>query len=98
MIPAAFEYARAGSVQEASELLRGYGEDAKILAGGHSLIPLMRLRLAQPSALVDINGVDELKKIERQDGHIRVGALARHVEIQDSPLIKESLPLLAHMA
>ena len=54
MIPAAFEYARASSVEEASKLLGKYGEDAKVLAGGHSLIPLMRLRLAQPSALVDM--------------------------------------------
>src|SRR5919109_966131 len=63
MIPAAFEYARAGSVQEAAELLGRFGEDAKILAGGHSLIPLMRLRLAQPAALVDINPVSELDYI-----------------------------------
>src|SRR5207302_9789835 len=57
MIPAAFEYERATSVQQASELLQRFGEDAKVLAGGHSLIPLMRLRLSQPSALVDINGI-----------------------------------------
>ncbi len=57
MIPAAFEYSRASSVDEASKLLDKYGEDAKVLAGGHSLIPLMRLRLAQPTALVDINGI-----------------------------------------
>ena len=57
MIPAAFEYARATSVQQASDLLRQYGEEAKVLAGGHSLIPLMRLRFAKPTALVDINPV-----------------------------------------
>ena len=60
MIPAAFDYARASSVEEASKLLDKFGEDAKVLAGGHSLIPLMRLRLAQPTALVDINGIKDL--------------------------------------
>ncbi|MBO0744858.1 MAG: FAD binding domain-containing protein, partial [Candidatus Dormibacteraeota bacterium] len=63
MIPAAFEYARAGSVEEAVQLLEQHGEDAKILAGGHSLVPLMRLRLAQPSALIDINGIPGLDYI-----------------------------------
>jgi carbon-monoxide dehydrogenase medium subunit len=98
MIPAAFEYARASSVQEASELLRRYGEEAKILAGGHSLIPLMRLRLAQPRALVDINPVSELDYVVVEDGKLRVGAMSRHVEIQRSPLVRENLPLLAEIA
>jgi carbon-monoxide dehydrogenase medium subunit len=98
MIPAAFEYAPAGSVQEASELLGRYGEDAKILAGGHSLVPLMRLRLAQPSALVDINPASELSYIVEEDGKLRVGALARHVEIHSSDVVRRSLPLLAEVA
>lgn len=98
MIPAAFEYARAGSVQEASQLLAKYGEDAKVLAGGHSLIPLMRLRLAQPSALVDINGVKELSYIVLENGRLRVGALARHVELQNSDVVKQNLPILAEVA
>ncbi|HZV49028.1 MAG TPA: xanthine dehydrogenase family protein subunit M [Candidatus Dormibacteraeota bacterium] len=98
MIPAAFEYARATTVQEASELLRRYGEEAKVLAGGHSLIPLMRLRLAQPSALVDINPVRELDYVVLEDGRLRVGALTRHVEIQRNPTIRENLPLLAEVA
>jgi aerobic carbon-monoxide dehydrogenase medium subunit len=98
MIPAAFEYARAGSVQEASELLGKYGEDAKVLAGGHSLIPLMRLRLAQPSALVDINGVNELSYIVTENGKLRIGALTRHVDIQNSDAVKTNLPILAEVA
>lgn len=98
MIPAAFEYERASSVEHASELLRKYGEDAKVLAGGHSLIPLMRLRLAQPSALVDLNGVSDLTGIRREDGRLRLGALVRHVEITRSDVVKEALPLLAEMA
>jgi carbon-monoxide dehydrogenase medium subunit len=98
MIPAAFEYARAGSVQEASELLARYGEDAKVLAGGHSLIPLMRLRLAQPSALVDINGLRELNYVVPENGKLRVGALVRHVELQNSDVVKQNLPILADVA
>src|SRR5919108_1318379 len=98
MIPAAFEYARAGSVQEASELLKRFGEDAKVLAGGHSLIPLMRLRLAQPSALVDINPVKELDYIRVEGGKIRVGAMTRHVTLQHSEEVKSNLPLLAEVA
>jgi carbon-monoxide dehydrogenase medium subunit len=98
MIPAAFEYARAGSVQEASDLLRQHGEDAKVLAGGHSLVPLMRLRFARPSALIDINGVRELSYIVVEDGKLRVGALTRHVELHTSSVVRQNLPLLAEVA
>src|SRR5207245_9995918 len=95
---AAFEYARASSVEEAAKLLSKYGEDAKVLAGGHSLISLMRLRLAQPTAIVDINGLKDLDNIN-EDGHkLRIGALPRHVTIQKSSVIKEKLPLLAEVA
>jgi aerobic carbon-monoxide dehydrogenase medium subunit len=98
MIPAAFEYARASSVQEAGELLSRYGEDAKVLAGGHSLIPLMRLRLSQPTALVDINGLKELDYITVEDGKLRVGAMSRHVTIHTSDVVRQNLPLLAEVA
>jgi len=98
MIPAAFEYARAGSVQEAAQMLGRYGEEAKVLAGGHSLVPLMRLRLAQPQALVDINGCKELDYIVEENGKLRIGALTRHVTLHSSPVVKAKLPLLAEMA
>jgi aerobic carbon-monoxide dehydrogenase medium subunit len=98
VIPAAFEYARASSVDEATKLLNKFGEDAKVLAGGHSLIPLMRLRLAQPAALVDINGIKELDHIKESGGKLHVGALTRHVTIQSSPVVREKLPLLAEIA
>lgn len=98
MIPAAFEYARAGSVEEAVQLLDKHGEDAKILAGGHSLIPLMRLRLAQPTALIDINGIQGLDYIRVEGDRVRVGALTRHVTLQNSAALKEHLPLLAEIA
>jgi len=98
MIPAAFEYERATSVQQASELLQRFGEDAKVLAGGHSLIPLMRLRLSQPSALVDINPIKELDYITLEGGKLRIGALSRHVQIQNSDTVKQNLPILAEVA
>jgi len=98
VIPAAFEYFRASSVEEASKLLKQHGEDAKVLAGGHSLIPLMRLRLAQPKALIDINGIKDLDHIKADGSKVRIGALTRHVEIQNSAVIKDKLPILAEVA
>ncbi|MEA2669840.1 MAG: aerobic carbon-monoxide dehydrogenase medium subunit [Chloroflexota bacterium] len=98
MIPAAFEYAVAASVDEAASHLRRYGEDAKVLAGGQSLIPLMRLRLAQPSALVDIGRIAGLDGIRRENGTLVVGALVRHVDIPTSDVVRSSLPLLAQVA
>jgi len=98
VIPAAFEYARASSVEEASKLLNKFGDDAKVLAGGHSLIPLMRLRLAQPKALVDINGIKDLDHIKESGSKLHVGALTRHVTIQNSAVVKQKLPILAEVA
>jgi carbon-monoxide dehydrogenase medium subunit len=98
VIPAAFAYKRASSVDEAARLL-GEGEDVKLLAGGHSLIPLMRLRLAQPTTLVDINGLDrELGYIRRDNGNLRIGALTRHYQIEESADVQRSLPVLAEVA
>ena len=98
MIPAAFEYAKASSIDEAVKHLDHYGEDAKLLAGGHSLIPLMRLRLAQPKALVDINAIKGLDHIEAKGNKLRVGALTRHVAIHSSPVVRDRLPILAEVA
>jgi carbon-monoxide dehydrogenase medium subunit len=98
VIPAAFDYERATTVEEASQKLSSRGEDAKILAGGHSLIPLMRLRLAQPAVLVDINPVQELNYVYPEDGRLRVGAMTRHVELAQNDTVKQHLPLLAEMA
>lgn len=85
MITAPFEYRRAGSVDEAVSLLGELGEDAKLLAGGHSLVPLMKLRLAAPSVLVDIRGIGELSGIEASgDGGFRIGALTTHATLQDA--------------
>ena len=82
MIPAEFDYVRPGSVDEALSALREGGEDAKLLAGGHSLLPLMKLRLAAPTLLVDLGGVPGLSGIERANGGWRIGAMTPHVAMQ----------------
>ena len=98
MIPAAFDYVRAGSAEEAISLLGEHGEDAKFLAGGHSLLPLMKLRLAQPSVLIDIGRLSDLSYIRDDGEHIAIGALTRHMDIEKSDVLAEHVPLLAHAA
>lgn len=97
MIPAPFEYERAGSVDEAIALL-DQNEDAKILAGGHSLLPLMRLRLASPSMLVDITRIGELKYIREDGDRIAIGALTRHHDVANSELLQRVCPILPYAA
>lgn len=79
-----FSYHRAGSLLEASKLLQQLGDEARLIAGGQSLIPLMKMRMARPSALVDINFISGLSDIHRRDGHLSLGALARHADIEAS--------------
>ena len=98
MIPAPFEYVRAGSAAEAISLIGQHGDEAKFLAGGHSLLPLMKLRLAQPSVLVDIGRVSDLSYIRDAGDHIAIGALTRHMDVENSPVLAEHVPLLAHAA
>jgi aerobic carbon-monoxide dehydrogenase medium subunit len=93
MIPASFKYAAPTSIAEAVALLEG-DEDAKVLAGGHSLLPLMKLRLAEPSVLVDINRIPGLDTISEDQGKLRIGALVRHVDLEQSSLIRERYKLL----
>ena len=97
MIPAAFEYHRAGSVEEAIELL-GRDEDAKLLAGGHSLVPAMKLRIARPTALVDIGRLDDLRYVREDGDGIAVGALTRHAQLAADPVLGRSCAVLAHAA
>jgi carbon-monoxide dehydrogenase medium subunit len=93
-VPAPFDYARAGSVEEAIGLLEQHGEDARLIAGGHSLLPMMKLRLAAPSFLVDINDLDELARI-RIDGEVlRIGAMVRHAQLLDSAVVGEHFRIL----
>ncbi|MFV0308527.1 MAG: FAD binding domain-containing protein [Desertimonas sp.] len=96
MIPAAFDYVRAGSADEAIGLIGEHGDEAKFLAGGHSLLPLMKLRLAQPSVLIDIGRIDDLSYIRDAGDHIAIGALTRHADVESSPVLQQHVPLLAH--
>ena len=91
--PAPFEYERATSVDGAIAALGRLGPEARVIAGGHSLLPMMKLRLANPDHLVDINDLDELSHITEADGEIRIGALTRHVELLDSDLLAERFAL-----
>src|SRR6266699_4954557 len=94
LIPGSFDYLVAHSIDEAVALLDRHGGDAKILAGGQSLIPLIRFRLAGPSVLIDINRIDSLGYIQETDGVLRIGALAREAELDNSSLIRGRYPIL----
>lgn len=98
MIPAAFDYVRADSVDAAIAALKEHGDEAKLLAGGHSLLPLMKLRLAFPSVLVDIGRVRELDFVREDGDQIVVGALTRHSELARNDLVRQEAPLLARAA
>lgn len=98
MITAPFEYFSPTSVDEVLALLAEHGEDAKILAGGQSLIPAMRFRLATPEKLIDINKVEGLSYVEERGDHLAIGAMTRETAIEDSSLVAKSYPLLADTA
>ena len=98
MIPASFEYEVAESADHAIELLGRFGEEAKLLAGGHSLLPLMKLRLAVPTALVDIGRVSELDYVRDGGDHIAIGAVTRHEDVHFNELLRRENPLVAHAA
>ena len=93
-VPAQVEYEKAASVQHALALLARYAPGARILAGGHSLIPMMKLRLAQPEVLIDINGIGSLRYIERVGGELRIGALARHADLLAAPMAGDHFTIL----
>lgn len=95
MIPGEFEYHAPSTVDEAVALLDRLGADAKVLAGGHSLVPAMRFRLAQPQYLVDINRIDGLSHVREDGGALVIGALTREAELEHAPLVAERYPLLA---
>jgi carbon-monoxide dehydrogenase medium subunit len=98
MHPAPFEYEVAESVDHAIELLGQYGEDARLLAGGHSLIPLMRLRLAAPTALINLGRRDELRYVRDEGDHLAIGALTRHRELYHNELVNEHCGILGYTA
>jgi carbon-monoxide dehydrogenase medium subunit len=98
VIPAPFDYVRATSAGHALDLLTEHGDEAKLLAGGHSLLPMMKLRLAVPSVLVDIGAVDELAGIAIDGDDLVIGATTRHADVADSDLVRTEAPLLAWSA
>lgn len=98
MIPSSFDYRRASSLDDALGLLAEGGEDAKLIAGGHSLLPLMKLRLASPTLLVDIGPIRDLSFVREAGDHVAVGALTRHADAAHSEVLQRDVPILAHVA
>jgi carbon-monoxide dehydrogenase medium subunit len=98
VIPASFTYHRATSVDEALSLAAELGEDAKFLAGGHSLLPMMKLRFAVPTDLIDVGRISELSYIRDEGGYVAIGALTRHHDVAASSVLASQIPLLAHAA
>ena len=98
MYPAEFEYFLPRTVDEALELLARHGDDAKILAGGQSLLPMMKLRIASPRYLVDVNGIEALTGLRHEGDRLVMGALCRHADIAASPLVREHLPIMLDAA
>lgn len=98
MIPNKFEYLSPKTLEEAISMLQRYGEEAKILSGGHSLVPMMKLRFATPEYLIDINDLPDLDYIKEEDGYLKIGALTREVALEDSELINSNYPLLLDTA
>ena len=94
MIPPVFEYLNPNQLSEAISLLQKHGEDAKILAGGHSLIPAMKLRFALPEYLIDISGIEGMDYLREEGGQLRIGAMTRESSLEESELISEKYPLL----
>jgi len=97
VIPAAFDYTRVDTVDEAVQALGQHGEDAKVLAGGHSLIPLLRLRMAFPSVLVDVGRVSEMRGVSDAGDHLVIGAATTHDEVQHHELVREHCPAVSHV-
>jgi aerobic carbon-monoxide dehydrogenase medium subunit len=98
VIPASFDYVRASSADEAISLIGQHGDESKFLAGGHSLLPLMKLRLAQPTVLIDIGRLTDLSYIREDGDNIVIGAMTRHMDVETSEVLKQHVPLLAHAA
>ena len=98
MIPASFDYLRASSADEAVSLLHEHGDEAKLLAGGHSLLPLMKLRLATPAVVIDVGRIRELAHVRDGGDHVSIGALTRHRDVETSDVLRREVPILAHVA
>jgi carbon-monoxide dehydrogenase medium subunit len=98
MIPSAFEYVRAASVEDAIRLLQESNGEGKVIAGGHSLVPLMKFRLTTPATLIDISRIPQLRGVRKEGNRLIVGALTTHHQLMNDPLVKEHIPVLAEAA
>jgi len=98
MIPPSFEYLRPKTVPEAVAMLQQHGDEAKILSGGQSLIPMMKLRLARPGFLIDINRIAELSYVKEDGGYLKIGGLTREAELEASPIVRSKYPILIDTA
>ena len=98
MIPESFDYQRVNSVSDAISLLQQHGDNAKILAGGHSLLPTMKLRLATPETLIDIGGISELKYINDKGDYLAIGAGTSHWMVESSSVVQQKAPALSQAA
>jgi carbon-monoxide dehydrogenase medium subunit len=98
MIPLSFDYEVAESVDHAIDLLGQHGDEAKLLAGGHSLLPIMKLRLAAPAVLVDLGRLEDLKYVRDEGDHIAIGAMTRHSDVEADPILQEHCGLLSYTA
>jgi aerobic carbon-monoxide dehydrogenase medium subunit len=98
MIPQSFEYLRPESIREAISLLQQHGDGAKILSGGQSLIPMMKMRLARPEYLIDINRIPELRHIREEGGYLKIGGLTREADLEHSDLIRSRYPIILDTA
>jgi carbon-monoxide dehydrogenase medium subunit len=98
MYPASFEYHRAASVKDALAMLEKFGDDAKLLAGGHSLIPMMKLRLAQPKHVIDLRKIPGLAGIREEGGTLAIGAMTTHYQIESSPAVRSKIPVMSEAA
>jgi aerobic carbon-monoxide dehydrogenase medium subunit len=98
MIPPSFEYLRPKTVPEAVAMLQQHGDEAKILSGGQSLIPMMKLRLARPGVLIDINRISGLSYVKEEGGYLKIGGLTREAELESSPLVRSKYPILLDTA
>ncbi|MDB4205584.1 xanthine dehydrogenase family protein subunit M [bacterium] len=98
MIPAAFDYTVAENAEHAIQLLGEYGDEAKLLAGGHSLIPMMKFRLAAPTQLIDVARISDLSYIRQENGQVAIGAMTKHAELATNDVIAAACPILGHVA
>lgn len=98
MIPAAFDYTVAENAEHAIQLLGEYGDEAKLLAGGHSLIPMMKFRLAAPTQLIDVARISDLSYIRQENGQVAIGAMTKHAELETNDVIAAACPILGHVA